>query len=111
VVQINPDQAYDHDVVRRAIYFLQTRSPDLFPFTENFDDARMDAFVKDLRLAIADLTESGSARKTSASGFIVSDKRLHEVIEEWASADGNWPAGTNPGNAFSTLASVRPASE
>ncbi len=108
MVQFNPDHAYDHDIVRRAVYFLQTRSPELFPFTANFDDEQMAAFVKDLRIAIADLTDSGSARKTSASGFIMSDKRLHEVIEEWASADGNWPAGTNPTNAYTNLTSTRP---
>ena len=111
MVQINPEHAYDHDVVRRAVYFLQTRSPELFPFTADFDDAQMTAFVKDLRIAIADLTDSGSARKTSSSGFMMSDRRLQEVIEEWAVADGDWPAGTNPTNPYSNLVSTRPATE
>jgi hypothetical protein len=106
VVQFYPGQSYDADLVDRSIEFLQTRNPALFPFVMRFDTERMNAFVRDLREALADLTDSGSARKTSASGFMMRDKRLHEVIGEWAMADGEWPAGTNPSNPFTSLGST-----
>lgn len=107
MVQFYPGQAYDHDLAAHVITFLQTRDPQLFPFVQSFDDARMNAFLHDLREALADLTDSGSARKTSASGFIMRDRRLHEVVNEWAAADGEWPAGTSPSNAMTALGSVR----
>jgi hypothetical protein len=109
VVQIYPGQAYHHDLVSLAIAFLQTRDPSYFPFTGHFDDARMKAFVRDLREALADLTDSGSARKTSASGFMMRDRRLREVVEEWTSADGDWPSGSNPRNPITALGSLEPA--
>ena len=108
MVQFNPDHAYDHDEVRRAVYFLQTRDPQLFPFTQDFDQARMDAFVQDLRLGIADLTDSGSARKTSSTGFMMSDQLLHDVITEWAEANGDWPRGSNPTASNTVLQATRP---
>ena len=108
MVQFYPGQAYDHDLAARTIAFLQTRDPALFPFAARFDDARMKAFVFDLRDALSDLTDSGSARKTSASGFMMRDKRLHQVVAEWAVADGDWPIGTNPANAHTALTSIAP---
>ena len=108
MVQIYPGQAYHHDLATRTIAFLQTRDPSLFPFTSRFDDARMKAFVRDLREALADLTDSGSARKTSAAGFIMRDRQLREVIDEWASADGDWPSGSNPRNPVTALGSLEP---
>lgn len=109
MVQFYPGQAYDHDLAAHVIAFLQTRDPQLFPFVANFDAPRMNAFIHDLREALAELTDSGSARKTSASGFMMRDRRLHEVVGEWASADGDWPSGTAAGSATSSLGSVRPA--
>ena len=38
-----------------TIAFLQTRDPPTFPSHADFDDARMKAFVQDLREALADL--------------------------------------------------------
>ena len=108
MVQFYPGQAYDHDLVRRTIDFLQTRDADLFPFTARFDEDRAKAFVRDLQDALADLTDSGSARKTSAAGFMMRDRRLHEVVSEWAVADGDWPRGSNPQNAYTSLATVEP---
>ena len=108
MVQIYPGQAYHHDLASLAIAFLQTRDPALFPFTRRFDDARMKAFVRDLRVALADLTDSGSARKTSATGFLMRDERLREVIDEWASADGDWPRGSDPRNPVTALESLEP---
>jgi hypothetical protein len=108
VVQFYPGQAYDHDLADLVILFLQTRDPEVFPFTASFDDQQMTAFVRDLRDGLAELTDSGSARKTSASGFIMRDKRLHEIVGEWAAADGEWPSGTRPSSALSALGSVRP---
>jgi hypothetical protein len=96
VVQIYPGAAYDHDLAGRAVEFLQTRDPALFPFVSRFDAERMKAFVQDLREALSDLTDSGSARKTSAAGFMMRDRRLREVIDTWAEADGDWPAGWDP---------------
>lgn len=108
MVQFYPGQAYHHDLASLSIAFLQTRDPALFPFTRNFDDARMTAFVRDLRSALADLTDSGSARKTSATGFMMRDRRIREVIDEWASADGDWPGGSDPRNPVTALESLEP---
>jgi hypothetical protein len=106
-VQIYPGQTYDHDLAALVVEFLQTRDAQLFPFVAGFDDDRMNAFIRDLREALADLTDSGSARKTSASGFMMRDRRLHEVVGEWAAADGDWPAGSQAANATTALGSVR----
>jgi hypothetical protein len=103
VAQISPNPAYDHLLVERAIYYLQTRDPDLFPFTARFDAERRRAFVKDLREALGDLVDSGSARKTSAAGFIMKDRRLHDVVREWAEANGDWPRGTDARNPITSL--------
>jgi hypothetical protein len=108
VAQIYPEQRYDHDLAARAVAFLQTRDSALFPFTIHFDDARMKAFLRDLREALAEITDSGSARKTSAAGFITRDRRLHDVIAEWAMAEGDWPSGTNPRNPVTALGSTEP---
>jgi hypothetical protein len=96
VAQFNPDRAYDHRLAERVIVYLQTKDPALFPFSAEFDDEQRRAFIRDLREALADLQDSGSARKTAASGFIMSDRRLHEVVAEWAAADGDWPRGADP---------------
>jgi len=96
VVQIYPGQAYDHGLADKAVSFLQTRDPAIFPFSRDFDEERMRAFVRDLREGLADLTDSGSARKTSSTGFMMRDRRLRETLEAWAVADGDWPVGSDP---------------
>jgi hypothetical protein len=111
VAQLRPEPAYDHRLAERIITYLQTRDPALFPFTAHFDAGRRRAFVRDLREALADLTDSGSARKTAASGFIMKDRRLHEVVMEWAAANGGWPAGADPRNPVTALGSVSPIDE
>jgi hypothetical protein len=108
VAQINVDPAYDHHLAERVIEYLQTRDPRLFPFTSRFDDERRRAFVRDLREGLSELTDSGSARKTSASGFIMSDQRLHQIVQEWAAAGGGWPRGADPRNPVTALGSVSP---
>ena len=103
VAQINPEPAYDHRLAERVVDYLQTRDSVLFPFTEKFDAAQLRAFVRDLREGLSDLQDSGSARKTSASGFIMRDKRLHEIINEWAAANGGWPLGSDPRDPVTSL--------
>ena len=103
MVQIYPGHLYDHDLARQTVEFLQTRNPDLFPFVTRFDDARMAAFIQDLREGLSSLTDSGSARKTASTGFMMRDRRLHEVVAEWAAADGDWPAGADPRNPVTSL--------
>jgi hypothetical protein len=105
VAQIYPQPAYDHRLAERVILYLQTRNPELFPFTAGFDDARRKAFAHDLREALGDLLDSGSARKTSASGFMMRDRRIHEVIAEWAAANGGWPEGSYPQDPDTSLGS------
>jgi hypothetical protein len=102
-MQLNPGPAYDHRLAERVVVYLQTNDSALFPFTARFDDARRRAFKRDLREALADLQDSGSARKTSASGFIMRDRRLHDVVNEWANANGDWPAGANPRDPVTAL--------
>jgi hypothetical protein len=110
-MQLKPEPAYDHRLAERVVFYLQTNDPSLFPFTARFDEARRRAFKHDLREALADLQDSGSARKTSASGFIMRDRRLREVIEEWARANGEWPAGSYPRDPVTELGSSSPVDE
>jgi hypothetical protein len=98
VAQIYPDPIYDHRLVEWATYYLQTRDPSFFPFARNFDADQRRAFVHALRVGLADLQDSGSARKTSATGYIMSDTLLHAVVQEWAAAGGNWPPSADPQN-------------
>jgi hypothetical protein len=95
---------YHHNLVERVIEYLQTRDVRLFSFTAGFDAAREKAFVRDLRDGLGDLVDSGSARKTSATGYIMSDRRLFDIVNEWARAGGDWPAGSIPGALDSALA-------
>ena len=103
VAQIDPEPAFDQQLVERAIAYLQTRDTRLFPFTQRFDDARARAFVRDLRLGLSDLTESGAKRGTSATGFLVRDRRLHDIVREWAEAGGGWPEGSDPSDEETPL--------
>jgi hypothetical protein len=107
-MQLSADPAYDHRLAERIIVYLETRDPALFPFTAGFDEARQKAFIRDLREALADLQDSGSARKTAASGFIMRDRRLHDVVGEWAAANGDWPIGSDPRSYDTSLGSTRP---
>lgn len=96
MAQLDPEPNYDQMLQERAIAYLQTKDWRLFPFSEGFDAAQRKAFIRDLRDGLAELTDSGSARKTSATGFIMSDQRLRDIVREWAAAKGGWPAGANP---------------
>ncbi|MBX3071869.1 MAG: hypothetical protein KF883_15295 [Thermomicrobiales bacterium] len=98
MAQIDPVPNYDHQLAQWATLYLQTKDPALFPFTREFDQARKDAFIYSLRVGLADLQDSGSARKTSATGFIMTDTLLHQIVHEWASAHGNWPPSADPSN-------------
>lgn len=106
MAQTDPAHAFDQQLVERVIAYLQTRDATLFPFTARFDDERERAFARDLQVGLSDLTESGAKRGTSASGFLVSDKRLEEIVDEWAAAGGEWPPGADPSDAYSPLAAV-----
>lgn len=103
MAQTDPAPAFDPALVDRVIAYLQTRDVRLFPFAAGFDGDRHKAFVEDLRIGLSDLTESGGKRGTSASGFMVSDRRLHEIVQEWAAAGGEWPEGSNPTDADTSL--------
>ncbi len=111
MAQMDPEPAFDQRLIDRAIAFLQTRDTRLFPFAERFDEAQLRAFVHDLRVGLSDLTESGSKRGTSASGFIVSDQRLQDIIDEWSAAGGSWPAGSDPRDPFTALTVGDPEEE
>jgi len=106
VAQIDPDPNYDHRLVERVVAWLQTRDARLFPFTAGFDVERERAFVRDLREGLAEITDSGSARKTAATGFLMSDARLRDILREWSAAGGAWPRGTDPRDPGSALGSV-----
>lgn len=106
MAQIDPEPAYDHRLAERVVAYLETRDAALFPFTARFDAEQRRAFIRDLREGLADLTDSGSARKTSATGFIMKDTRLHEVVREWAAARGGWPRGSDPRNPVTSLGAV-----
>lgn len=106
MVQIDPRPLYDQKLADRVIEYLQTGDVALFPFTADFNEDQRRAFRRDLRVGLSDITESGSKRGTSASGFITSDKRLHEIVAEWAAARGGWPAGSNPEDGFTSLSAI-----
>lgn len=108
VAQIEPESRYNDWLMTRVVDYLQTRDPRIFPFTSGFDTHKQAAFVRDLREALSDVTDSGSARKTSATGFIASDRLLRRVIEEWQSANGDWPEGSFPEDPVTSLGSSSP---
>jgi hypothetical protein len=106
MAQLTPEPAYDHDLARRAIEFLHTEDRRLFPFTQTMDNALLAAFKRDLREGLRDTLNSGSARKTSATGFVTSGRRLGKIIHEWRSAGGGWPEGADPDVLETALAAL-----
>lgn len=80
---------YDHALVERVVRYLETKDAALFPFTAGFTWEENMAFMGDLRRALGSLTDSGSARKTAAVGFIMSDDELEEVIATWRQRGGS----------------------
>lgn len=90
----------NYNLIERATAYLQTLDPAYFPFAAGFDEERQKAFVRDLRIGLSDLTESGSKRGTASVGYITSDKRLRAVIDDWAHAEGGWPLGQDPKNKY-----------
>ncbi len=111
MAQKDLEPAYDQRLVDRVIAFLQTRDNRLFPFAARFNDEQLRAFVRDLRVGLSDITESGAKRATSATGFIVSDRRLQEIIDEWAEANGGWPAGSDPRDPITALSPADPGQD
>jgi hypothetical protein len=51
------------------------------------------------------MTHGGSARKTSATGFVTSDRNLQRIINEWSQANGDWPEGSFPQDPVTALGS------
>ncbi|HEU0163886.1 MAG TPA: hypothetical protein VFQ54_02510 [Thermomicrobiales bacterium] len=107
-MQNRPSPTYDERLVDRVIAYLQTRDPRIFPFTAAFDEERERAFIRDLRDGLADLSDSGSKRGTSSTGFLMNDWRLIQIVEEWAQARGGWPQGTDPAEPITRLAAFDP---
>jgi hypothetical protein len=105
VAQIDPENRYSDWLVERVVEYLQTRNPAIFPFTAAFDEHRERAFVRDLREGLGNVNDSGSARKTAATGFMATDRELRKVVEEWAAAGGDWPEGSFPEEAVTGLGS------
>lgn len=106
MAQITPPTSYHQTLHKRVIDFLQTGDPRLFPFVANMDAVRLAAFRRDLREGLGEVLDSGSARKTSATGWIVSDRRLIEIVEEWRAAGGGWPVGADPDAIDTALAAL-----
>jgi hypothetical protein len=96
MAQLDPYPSYYDDLVDRVVEFLQTRDARIFPFTAAFDADQHAAFARDLREGLGGITVSGSARKSSATGYIASDRTLRRVLAEWSAADGGWPNGAFP---------------
>ena len=108
MAQIFPEERYNDVLMDRVVRYLQTRDPRWFPFTVAFDEHQRAAFVRDLREALSSITDSGSARKSAATGFITSDEILRRVVDEWAMAGGGWPEGSFPQDAVTALGSSTP---
>ena len=83
MAQLNSRVAFNYYLTERVVRYLQTKDPAIFPFTASMTAEQRRTFQRDLRDGLAELQDSGSARKTSAVGFIMSDDRLHEVVQEW----------------------------
>ncbi|MCC6675031.1 MAG: hypothetical protein IT339_07535 [Thermomicrobiales bacterium] len=98
MAQLDPEPNYDHRLVEWVTLYLQTGDERIFPFTQYFDEERRAAFKRDLRIALSELQDSGSARKTSAVGFIVDDSTLHNIVRAWTAAGGGWPLTSDPKN-------------
>jgi hypothetical protein len=105
VAQIEPRAPYNDWLMDRVVAYLQTRDWRLFPFTANFDVHQQAAFVRDLREGLGAVSPRGSARKTSATGFIASDQILRRIIDEWQAAAGQWPEGSFPSDPETSLGS------
>lgn len=106
MAQFTPEASYDHELARRAVEYLHSGDTRLFPFTAKMDPVRRAAFQRDLREGLGDLLDSGSARKTSATGYMMSGRRLREIIQEWRAAGGGWPASADPDAIDSELAAL-----
>ena len=106
--QIKPGAPYHDWLMDRVVEYLQTRDPRLFPFTAGFDEQQRAAFARDLREGLGEINDSGSARKTSATGFIASDQNLRRIIQEWQNAAGAWPQGSFPQDPATSLGSSTP---
>jgi hypothetical protein len=105
VAQIEPQRPYNDLLMDRVVVYLQTRDSRLFPFTARFDEHQQRAFMRDLREGLGQINDSGSARKTSATGFMASDQNLRRIIEEWQAASGGWPEGSFPQDPVTSLGS------
>ena len=108
MAQIDPQQRFHDWLLNSVVRFLQTRDRRIFPFTANFDEHQLAAFVRDLREGLSEVTHGGSARKTSATGFVTSDRNLRRIIEEWSEANGDWPEGSFPQDPVTALGSSSP---
>lgn len=108
MAQINPEERYNDQVMDRVVRFLQTHDPQLFPFTAGFDEHQLAAFVRDLREGLSMISDSGSARKSAATGFTTSDQSLRRVVDEWSAAGGGWPEGSFPQDPVTSLGSSAP---
>jgi hypothetical protein len=108
VAQIHPEEPFNDLLMDRVVRYLQTRDPRWFPFAVNFTEHQREAFVRDLREGLSSITDSGSARKSSATGFTTSDEILRRVVAEWAAAGGGWPEGSFPQDAVTALGSSTP---
>ena len=105
MAQIQPAAPYNDWLMDRVVAYLQTRDVRIFPFTRAFDEHQRRAFIRDLREGLSEVNDSGSARKTSATGFIASDQILRRVIDEWRAAGGDWPEGSFPADPVTALGS------
>lgn len=106
MAQIRPEHAYDQNLVKRVIDYLHSGDTRLFPFTARFDIEQRKAFQRDLREGLGSLLDSGSARKTAATGHVMTDERLEEIVHEWRAAGGGWPAGADPDAIDTELAAL-----
>ncbi|MBA2596164.1 MAG: hypothetical protein M3Q50_07880 [Chloroflexota bacterium] len=92
----------------RVVDYLQTKDSRIFPFSAAFDEEQTTAFIRDLREGLSEITDSGSARKSAATGFTTSDLILRRIIQEWQAANGGWPEGSYPQDAVTALGSSSP---
>ncbi len=108
MAQIKPNRPYNDLLMDRVVGYLQTRDARYFSFAARFDDEKTTAFIRDLREGLSEITDSGSARKSAATGFTTSNEILSRIIGEWQAANGDWPEGSFPEDAATALGSSAP---
>ena len=108
MAQIDPEQRFHDWLMDRVVRFLQTRDRRIFPFTANFDEHQLAAFVRDLREGLSEVTQAAAPARPRQRGSSRAIRVLRRIIDEWSEANGDWPEGSFPQDPVTALGSSSP---